>query len=142
MKVYPGITRLKDLKRAKSYAVKSAIAHPKFWKTFDFAYDVGLIKLKKKIKLGNRAKTIRLATEAPPIGEEGTIAGFGVVKCVDKSNCRESSRESKQLRYADLVFESVEEDGLLHTRSRDNKNTCYVSLIYVVKMIVTSELYN
>ncbi|KAK9700844.1 Trypsin [Popillia japonica] len=123
--VYAGITKLSNLRKAKVYEAKYIRPHHKYFVNRDAADDIGLIRLKEKIKLGKKAQLISLPTEAPPIGEAGTVVGFGIVKCKGSIQCYQYSRSSKHLRYADLVFESIEKRGVLRTRSDDKKNTCY-----------------
>ncbi|KAK9680209.1 Trypsin, partial [Popillia japonica] len=101
--VYPGITKHSNVKKAKGYKAKYVRPNYNYFASSDRAYDIGLIRLKEKIKLGKKAQLVNLPTEAPPIGEAGTVVGFGIVK----------------------FFESIEKGGVLHTRSDDKKNTCY-----------------
>ncbi|GJQ66608.1 hypothetical protein Trydic_g17521 [Trypoxylus dichotomus] len=127
--IYPGITTLRDLKRSKGYKIKNGAVHEEFAKNYDegffvFSLDVGLIKLTEKIELGDHAQLIELATEAPPIGEEATVVGFGMEKCEGKEHCDKSKRPSKHLRSTQIVIESIEE-GIIATQSRGNRNTCF-----------------
>ncbi|GJQ81360.1 hypothetical protein Trydic_g20570 [Trypoxylus dichotomus] len=123
--IYPGITKLRDLKRSKGYKVKDAAAHEEYGETYDSSYDIGLIKLKEEIELGDKAQLIELATEAPPVGEEATVVGFGVVKCKGQERCHKYARLSKHLRSTQIAIESIEEGGLIVTQSRGNRSTCY-----------------
>ncbi|GJQ81363.1 hypothetical protein Trydic_g20573 [Trypoxylus dichotomus] len=125
IRVYSGISSLKDLKRKKGYAVKSAVPHPTFWTAPNSAFDIGLIKLKRKIQLGDEAQLIELATEAPPVGEEAIVVGFGVMQCEGIAACNEEVQDSDHLRSADIVITNVLEDGTFLTQSRENMNTCY-----------------
>ncbi|KRT83142.1 Trypsin, partial [Oryctes borbonicus] len=123
--VYPGITTVRDLKRSKGYEMKSAVSHAEYWKTGNWAYDIGLIKLKEKIELNNKAQLIEMATEAPPDGEEATVVGFGAVKCKRKQRCNEYARKSKHLRSTRISILATIGDRLIVTLSHGNTSTCY-----------------
>ncbi|KRT83141.1 Trypsin, partial [Oryctes borbonicus] len=123
--VYPGITTIRDLKRSKGYKMKSAVPHSQYWQTFNTAYDIGLIRLKDKIELGDKAQLIETASEPPPQHEEATVVGFGAVKCAGEKRCHKYTRASKHLRSTQIEILGVTSNGIVVTQSRGNRSTCY-----------------
>ncbi|GJQ81362.1 hypothetical protein Trydic_g20572 [Trypoxylus dichotomus] len=122
--VYPGITETSDLETKKGYEVKEVVPHPDYLKFGGTDVDIGLIRLRRKIKLGGTAQLIELAEEAPFVDEKATVVGFGAMKCKGR-RCKKSKKRSKHLRSASLTIDEIRDDGTLVTTSRGNKNTCY-----------------
>lgn len=66
----------KDGTSGKKYSVKEVITHPNYGTTF-LDYDVGLIKIKGKLKMSNSVKRAKLPKKEPKAGSEAVVVGWG-----------------------------------------------------------------
>ncbi|KRT82472.1 Trypsin, partial [Oryctes borbonicus] len=99
--VYVGISSIDELEYAKAHKVKKAIVYPSF-KNGKSWFDLGLVRLAKKVKLGPKVGTIAIATTFPKLGKVTSVVGLGNIHCVRSPTDTFHCTKSTHLRTTDL----------------------------------------
>lgn len=127
--MYVGISSLDALKPSLAYKVKKRIPYPSF-KNGKSWFDIGLVRLTKKIKLSHKVRIIPIASAAPELEQITTAIGFGNIHCDKSTTGVISCTKSTHLRSTQLKVASFGYRGTIKSFGK-HSNICHVSLFLI-----------
>lgn len=119
-----------ELSQAKSYKVKKIIKYPTF-KDGKSWFDIGLIRLSRKLKLGPKVGVIPIATTFPKLERSGTVVGFGDIHCKRSLKSILNCVKATHLRATELTIVDFGYRGTINAYG-SHSNICHVSNFFLL----------
>lgn len=120
--VYTGVSSLRDVQEKSPIKIQKVIMHPDYNKRIPGYHDLAVLKLKSKIKLGDDAQIISLATQNPVVGDKTLVVGLGAVYCKPGT---QDCMDADHLKAATMTIKRIGAGDSIKSRG-ENSNVCYV----------------